>query len=249
MAATTSRSDVPARARLARFTRAERILHWVNGTLFGVLILTGAVLYVGALSALVGRREVIRLMHVTAGLALPVPLILTRFVGPWKSGFKADVRELSRFDEDDRRWLRSLGRNKTVRMGKFHPGQKLNAAFTLGAIAVMFMTGSVMHWFRYFPLDWRTGATFAHDWFALAIFVVIVGHIRMAYSDRVALRGMTQGWVPRAWARHHRPKWYEAMTGLPARKPTPAPSDASEPAVVESHEAPAPSDAALDGRV
>lgn len=33
-------------------------------------------------------------------------------------------------------------------MGKFHPGQKLNAAFTPGAIVVMLTTGSIMHWFR-----------------------------------------------------------------------------------------------------
>jgi formate dehydrogenase subunit gamma len=223
MAATTSRSDVPTRVRLGRFVPAERVLHWVNATMFGVLIATGAILYIGALSALVGRRELVRLLHVTTGLLLPVPLIVARFVGPWRDAVAADIRDISRFDEDDRRWLRSLGRRRDVRMGKFHPGQKLNAAFTLGAILVMLLTGSIMHWFRFFPVDWRTGATFVHDWFALAIAVVIAGHLRMAYGDRVALRGMTQGWVPRAWARHHRPKWYEAMTGQPARNPSAEP--------------------------
>ena len=211
MAATTVRPDAPERVRLARFDRAERWLHWVNAALFGVLLATAAILYVGELSALVGRRELVRWTHVLAGLALPVPLLVTRF-GPWRAGFRADVRRLARFDGDDRRWLRSLGRDRSVRIGKFHPGQKLNAAFTAGGIGVMLLTGSVMHWFSLFPVDWRTGATFVHDWYAVVIGVVVAGHVRMALRDGEALRSMTRGWVTRAWARRHRPKWYEEMT-------------------------------------
>jgi len=203
---------VPAPARLARFDEAEQALHWVNAALFGVLIATAAVLYIAPLSALVGRRGLVRLTHVAAGLALPFPLLATR-LGPWRRTFAADVRALARFDDDDRRWLRSFGRAKDVRMGKFHPGQKLNAAFTLGAIVVMLATGSVMRWFEPFPVEWRTGATFVHDWLAIALAVVIAGHLRMAYADSDAMRGMTQGWVPTIWARRHRPKWYEEATG------------------------------------
>ena len=217
---TIPRSELPARARLARFDSAEQALHWVNAALFGVLIATAAILYIGPLTALVGRRELVRLTHVVSGLALPVPLLVARF-GPWRAGFVADVRALARFDDDDRRWLRSFGRAKDIRMGKFHPGQKLNAAFTLGAIIVMLGTGSVMHWFRYFPVDWRTGATFVHDWLALAVAVVIAGHLRMAFKDPDARRAMWEGWVPTAWARRHRPKWYEETTG-PAARPAPS---------------------------
>lgn len=214
---TTAPSSPPGGARLARFDEAEQALHWVNAGLFGVLIATAALLYIGQLSALVGHRELVRLVHVSCGFALPFPLLAAR-LGPWRRSFAADVRALARFDDDDRRWLRSFGRSKTVRMGKFHPGQKLNAAFTLGAMAVMLGTGSIMHWFSLFPVDWRTGATFVHDWLAITLAVVIAGHLRMALSDSDALRGMTQGWVPAAWARRHRPKWYEEMTGRPATR-------------------------------
>jgi formate dehydrogenase subunit gamma len=186
----------------------------VNAALFGILMATGATLYVGPLAALVGRRELVRVVHVTAGLALPVPL-LVGLLGRRRDELRGEVRDLSRFDADDRRWLRSLGRDRTVRMGKYHPGQKLNAAFTLGAILVMLLTGSIMHWFGPFPVDWRTGATFVHDWTAIAVTVVVVGHLRMALSDADALRAMREGWVPTAWARRHRPKWYEAVTGAP----------------------------------
>ncbi len=213
---TAARSEVPARARLQRFDGAEIALHWVNAGLFGVLIVTAAIMYVGPLTALVGRRELVRYLHVVTGFALPFPLLAAR-LGPWRRAFSADVRALARFDDDDRRWLRSFGRAKDVRMGKFHPGQKLNAAFTLGAIVVMLATGMVMHWFRWFPVEWRTGATFVHDWLAIALGVVIVGHIKMAFADADARRGMWDGWVPTIWARRHRPKWYEDLTGRAAR--------------------------------
>jgi formate dehydrogenase subunit gamma len=201
--------------RLPRFDPAERALHWANAVLFGVLIVTAAVLYVGQLSVLVGRRGLVRSVHVWSGLLLPVPLILA-LLGPWRRGVVADLVAFNRFDADDRRWLRSRGRDRTVRLHKFNPGQKLNAAFVGGAIVVMLATGSVMHWFSLFPLDWRTGATFVHDWTAFAIGLVVIGHLRMALGDRDALRSMARGWVPAAWARRGRPRWYEEVTGLPA---------------------------------
>ncbi|HEX8770540.1 MAG TPA: cytochrome b/b6 domain-containing protein, partial [Acidimicrobiales bacterium] len=109
----------------------------------------------------------------------------------------------------------SGGRDRAVRLAKFNPGQKLNAAFVAGAIGVALATGSIMEWFSVFPVDWRTGATFIHDWTAIAIFMVVVGHIWMACSDADALRAIVRGWVPAAWARARRPKWYEAMTQDP----------------------------------
>jgi len=201
--------------RLARFDRGERALHWANAALFGVLLATAALLYVGQLSALVGRRELVRQVHVVSGLLLPAPLILA-LLGPWRRGLMADLRTFNRFGADDVRWLRSRGRDRSVRLHKFNPGQKLNAAFVAGAIGVLLATGSIMFWFRPFPLAWRTGATFVHDWTAIAMALVITGHIWMAVGDSDSLRAMVRGWVPAWWAQIHRPRWYEEMTGLPA---------------------------------
>jgi formate dehydrogenase subunit gamma len=105
--------------------------------------------------------------------------------------------------------MRSLGRDPFARPAKFNAGQKLNAAFVAGAAVVMLVTGSVMHWFARFPDDWRTGATFVHDWFAIALFAAITGHVVKALADPVALRGMMRGWVPSWWARANRPRWAE----------------------------------------
>ena len=185
MAATTTPTSEPA----LRFDRIERAVHWSNALLFGVCIVTAAMLYVGPLSGIVGRRDLVKAVHVWAGIALPLPLLLG-----WLSPmFRADVGRLNRWSADDKRWLRTFGRDPSVELGKFNPGQKLNAAFTAGAIVVMLATGYVMRWFDPFPLDWRTGATFVHDWLALALLITITGHIMFALRDGDSLRAMFRG--------------------------------------------------------
>jgi formate dehydrogenase gamma subunit len=215
-------------ARLARFDRGERVLHWVNATLFAVMMATATALYVGSVSAVVGRRELVKTIHVWTGLALPWPILLTYALRRWGRGFRADVRRLNRWSAADRRWLRTRGRDAFVVVGKFNAGQKLNAAFTGGAILVMLATGSIMRWPQSFPLAWRTGATFVHDWIYVVLFVTITGHVLMAFNDGESLRAMWRGSVGRGWARRHAPGWYEEMTGEPAdgRKP----ADAAGPA-------------------
>ncbi len=204
MVETTNRSEAP----ILRFGPVERGLHWVNAVLFFVLMLTGAILYVGPLSALVGRRELIRNLHVYAGIVLPLPVLLA-VIGRHGARLRRDFAALNRFAPGEARWFRARTRG-SVRLGKFNPGQKLNAVFIAAAGIVMLATGSIMKWFSLFPIDWRTGATFVHDWFALGIWLAVIGHVVFAYKDPVALGGMVRGSVSAAWARRERPRWYEA---------------------------------------
>lgn len=200
---------VPRRAEgwVVRFERPERWLHWTNATLFLLLLGTGMILYVGPLSALVGRRVLVKDAHVISGLLLPVPLLLA-VVGPWRAALLRDFRRLARWSVDDSRWLRSAGRLGHTTMGKFNAGQKLNASFVLGCIPVMLATGSIMRWFEPFPLAWRTGATFVHDWLALALLAVIIGHIGKALAEPVALGAMLRGRVPAEHVRREQPGWW-----------------------------------------
>ena len=153
-----------------------------------------------------------------------MPFVLA-LAGRWGKGFRRDVTRLNRWDGDDRRWLRTLGRDRTVRLGKFNPGQKLNAAFVIGAIVLMLATGSIMKWYGPFADDIRTGATFVHDWVFIALVVVITGHIAFALRDPESLRSMVRGWVPVAWARRHRPKWAEEVSGEPPPPPAAPPGE------------------------
>ena len=197
---------------MQRFDRTERWLHWANATLVGVLVATGAALYWGELSSIVGRRALLKEIHVIAGLCLPVPFLLA-LIGRRGRALRRDLGVLNRFSPDDIRWLRSRGGDPTVRLGKFNPGQKLNSAFVGAALLTMLATGVVLRFFEPFPLAWRTGATFVHDWTALALGLAITGHIWLAVSDPDALRAMVSGSVPARWARQKRPRWYEELGG------------------------------------
>ena len=202
--------EVPA--AIQRFDRVERAAHWTTAVLFGVLMLTGAVLYAGPFSTLFGRRELFRQVHTYAGLALPLPL-LVGLVGRWGVQLRRDLGRLNRWSRDDARWFRRRNRARPDRidLGKFNPGQKLNATFLGAAMVVMLATGSIMRWFGPFPDDWRTGATFVHDWFALGVWIAVLGHIYFAVRDPIALRGITRGDVTPYWARTERPAWYREV--------------------------------------
>jgi formate dehydrogenase subunit gamma len=211
-------------APLIRFDRVERAAHWVNATLFLVLVCTGAALYLEPIGRLIGRRALVEDIHVYCGVALPVPLLIA-LSGSWGRALRADVRRFNRWTKDDREWLRAClrsgperqARHRRVRVGKFNAGQKLNAAFVAGAGLCLLGTGVIMRWYHPWPLAWRTGATFVHDWLALAIGVVIVGHVVMALSDWDSLRSMFRGTISRAWARQHAPGWLDGDDGPPAR--------------------------------
>ena len=204
-------SAAAARGDVQRFTGAEHWVHRSNAILFTICIVSAACLYFGPLAVAIGRRDLVKTIHVYAGIALPVPLLLGWFAS---TTFRDDVRRLSRFAPRDWEWLRRRDRRTaSLPVGKFNAGQKLNSAFTAGAIVVMLGTGLIMRFFGPFPLAWRTGATFVHDWLALTLLVVIAGHLFEALRDPESMLGMRTGRVSRAWARSHHPGWEAELPG------------------------------------
>ncbi len=204
---------------MLRFDRAERAAHWGTASLFAVLMLTALPLYFVQVESFVGRRELMAQIHTWAGVALPFPLLIS-LAGPWGAMLRRDIRRVNLWTSGEVRWLRSLGRRNLPQTDKFNPGQKLNALFTAGAIVVMLATGSILKWYRFFPLDWRTGATFVHDVLALAIFVVVTGHVAFALTHRDALRSIVRGWITEGWARRHASGWLTEETGADPSNPT-----------------------------
>jgi formate dehydrogenase subunit gamma len=201
---TTSRPD-PGRERgLLRFTLAARWVHRSTAALMGTCLATAAILYIPSLSVAVGRRPLVEDVHVYAGIALPVPAL----AGLLSRALRADYGRLNRFTPDDWRWLRARDRRSgRIPVGKFNAGQKLNSAFVAGAIAVLLGTGLIMRFADAWPVSWRTGATFVHDWLSTATFVVVAGHLWFAWNDPEARRGMRTGWVTRGWARREHARW------------------------------------------
>ena len=197
---------------VARFSLSSRWVHGLTAAFMITCILTAAILYNGSLAVLVGHRYVVEQLHVFSGFALPVPLV----VGAVSRSYRDDTRRLNRFTRRDWAWLRSRNRRDgSIEVGKFNAGQKLNASLSAGSIGALLLSGCVMYFTRLTPLPWRSGATFVHDWFALAVGLLVVGHLVMATKDPHAMTGIRTGRVPLRWARREHAAWAREVAGDP----------------------------------
>lgn len=212
-----------------RFSPAERAVHRATGLLFLVCVLTATALYVPDVAQLVGRRHVVETVHEWSGILLPVPVLL----GLWSQAFRADLRRLDRFTDQDRRWLAGLRSPDPYRgrlAGKFNAGQKLWASWLAGTVLVMLGTGLLL-WFK-FALGFvpRAGVVLVHDVGAYALVIVTAGHVLKALADPEARRGMRTGSVRRSWAEREHALWLgephtwrSAEPGQKPKSPIPPP--------------------------
>jgi formate dehydrogenase subunit gamma len=158
-----------------RFSRAEILVHAAFATLVLIAIASAACLWYDPLAELIGRRYLVTKVHIVVGLLLPVPLLL----GLLSAQLRRDVRTLERLTDDDRDWLRSPDRRSgRIHVERFNAGQKLNSAFTLGAVLVLLGTGMIMGSVLWsWPTHYRIGASWVHDWAALGLTIAVVGHV------------------------------------------------------------------------
>jgi formate dehydrogenase subunit gamma len=192
---------------LHRFSRTERAIHWIHAAAFLVLLGSGLVLYLPRLSEAIGRRPLVKGVHIYTAVAWACALVLVVALGD-RRGLRRTIRELEWFDADDRRWL--TGRSSP--QGRFNAGQKLNAAIS-AAFALLFAISGFLLWYGERNTTFRFASTIVmHDWLTYIASVLLVGHLYLAVihpSTRHALRGMTIGSVREDWAREHHAKWAE----------------------------------------
>ena len=190
-----------------RFSRTERAVHWIHASAFFLLLGTGLVLYVPRLSALVARRPLIKDIHVYTALAWIVLLAIVVVLGD-RRGLRRTLRDLDRFDDDDRLWLRRKRRPQ----GRFNAGQKVHAAL-VAAFASLFAVSGLLLWLGERDTRFRWASTILlHDGLMYVSLVLLMGHLYLALiypATRHALRGITVGSVRRDWAVEHHRKWIE----------------------------------------
>ena len=199
---------------IERYKPADRANHWLTAITFILLALSGLALFHPAfffLTHLFGGGTWTRILHPYIGVVLAVSFyfLVHRFF--------AD----NLMTPADWAWVRGLRYvitnqdEKLPEVGRFNAGQKLLFWVMLTTIALLLVSGIVIWqpWFApWFSIGPNRVAVLIH---ALAAFVIIAGiivHIYAAYWVRGTIRAMTQGTVPRAWAKHHHPGWYREVT-------------------------------------
>ena len=194
---------------LRRFSRTERAIHWIHASAFFVLLGSGLVLYLPSL-AFVAHRPLVKAIHIDAAIAWLVAIAAVVAVGD-RRGLRETVRELERFDVDDRLWLR----RHPVPQGRFNAGQKLNAALT-AAFAALFAISGFLLWYGERDTRFRFAGTIVlHDGLMYVSLVLLLGHLYLAVihpKTRHALHGMVHGTVRTEWALAHHRKWVEEAT-------------------------------------
>jgi len=184
-------------------------VHWVHATAFVVLLGSGLCLYLPSLAEVVGRRPLLKDVHVYTAVAWAVALAVVVAVGDRRALLRT-AREIDRFDADDRAWLRG----RIAPQGWLNAGQKLNAIVT-AAFAVLFTITGFFLWYGERDTRFRlANALLVHDWLMYASFFLFVGHLFLALvypRTRHALSGITRGWVNEEWALEHHRKWAETV--------------------------------------
>ena len=160
--------------RLHRFSKTERSVHWVHAAAFLVLLLTGLCLYLPSLAELVGRRPLLKTIHVYTALAWIGALLVIVAVGDRRS-LRATIREIDVWDRDDRDWLK----RRHPPQGRLNAGQKLNAIAT-ASFAVLFAVTGALLWYGERNTRFRFADTILiHDWLMYVSVVLVIGHVYM----------------------------------------------------------------------
>lgn len=164
----------------------------MHATAFVVLLGSGLCLYLPSLVEVVGRRPLVKAVHVYTAVAWAIAIVVVVAAGD-RRALLTTARELDRLDSS-----------------RLNVGQKLNAIVT-AAFAILFAVTGVLLWYGERDTRFRLpGTILVHDWLMDVSLVLFAGHLFLALvypRTRHALSGMTRGWVDEEWAREHHPRW------------------------------------------
>jgi formate dehydrogenase subunit gamma len=206
---------VSAQSWVLRFTRTERLAHWVQAAAFLTLMGTGLILGLNTLATLVGNRALVREIHLWSAFLLVFGPSLISLAGN-RLAVSRTVRQIDEWTPGDLRWLLRPSvdpHTDTPPQGRFNAGQKLNALFTAYSTVAFAGTGLILWQNRRFPFDVVSQAHTIHTTLTYLALAVFLGHLYLAAlhpATRQSLHGMVFGTVRRTWADRHHPLWHYA---------------------------------------
>lgn len=197
---------------IERFATSERVLHWIVTASFFTLLLSGLGLYARLFNGyfnLFGGGSNAILIHKIAGILFFLSSLAM---------YLSHKKEISAFDEDDRKWFEKRGgyfsREEThFNIGKYNPGQKLFALFIAVVTLVLGITGIFIWAPTSFPRWIVQLSLLLHGlMFVCSVMFVIVHGYLATIGNPGTIEAMLYGNVNRLWAKKHHPKWYRELT-------------------------------------
>jgi formate dehydrogenase subunit gamma len=203
---------------LFRWVLVERVGHWAYVLLFVAALLSASAAGEEAeeSASAAGSGAAI---HGAIGLAMVgLPLIIFLFFA--RRRLVENLREITRWDADDRLWLRkaarggALLRREMPPQGRFNAGQKL-AAMLAGLLALgIVITGCLLLFVGRGGLsEGAFEATVgAHAGFVIAAVIVLAGHVAhvvLLKGGMKYLASMFSGWLDEQTAKDHHYKWWK----------------------------------------
>ncbi|MHB1652937.1 MAG: formate dehydrogenase subunit gamma [Desulfitobacteriaceae bacterium] len=209
----------PAPAKVLRFTKGERLSHWVHAVSFFILLFTG----VGILStffrpALVifGGVDLARLLHRIVAVIFTVVVPAMFFIGDpryhweWlKSAFhfnSSDIQHVKAFPKEF-----FGGHSNYPAQGKFNGGEKINSIFTIVGSFLITISGFIMWGVNIFPVSLVRWAYPVHELSMFMMTAAVLGHVYLSLlhpDSRAAMPGMLNGYVSSRFAKAHHALWY-----------------------------------------
>ena len=190
-----------------RFSFLERIVHWVVGVTFVVLLGTGLAFAYPSLfwiTTLLGGGAAARVLHPQIGALFGVGMLF--MFGLW-------VRDMF-LDGKDRAWLGAIkhyathDRDKVPPAGKYNAGQKL-FFWVQSLLGIVFVVSGGLLWFpESFSAGWLNTARLLHYSATLGGGLFLIVHVYLgtvAYPGTA--RGMIEGKVTPGWAKLHHSRW------------------------------------------
>ncbi|MDR3564072.1 MAG: formate dehydrogenase subunit gamma [Negativicutes bacterium] len=209
--------------RIERFSKAERLTHWVHTISFFALLMTGLVVFspkFAVLANLFGGVQNARIVHRVAAVVFSFGTLFLLFFGD-RPAFIRWIRDSITWDKTDITFLQQFpkeffgGHPEFPEQGRFNSGEKVNSLLVLGGGTVLTITGLMMWFSDSVPLGIVRWAYPLHDLMALTMAAVIIGHMYLGLlhpGSKESINGMLYGSVKRSFAKAHHAKWYREVT-------------------------------------
>jgi formate dehydrogenase subunit gamma len=204
----------PHPERIARYSAATRINHWIVAISFVLLALSGLALFHPALfwlTALFGGGPWTRILHPFIGCFMVAAFALLG-MKLWRDNL---------LQQRDWIWLRKIkdvvnNREENLPdVGRYNGGQKLLYFTIVVCLACLLLSGIVI-WRQYFSGSFSIGVVrlgaLAHAFFGFVLICSIIVHIYAGIWVKGSIRAMTRGWVTLGWAWKHHRAWFREVT-------------------------------------